>query len=106
MNDIEELRKSGLLLTDKQYKKLLAVALIMVILPNAFVLTGGLLAIFATDFSKYGFEIFISGMVLAGVNFVIMLFNLFYIWVQILPRLNLYRDYKKHPQDYENNENA
>ncbi len=101
MNDIDELQKIGLLITDKQYKKLFTISLVMIILPNIFVLTGGLLSIFADDFHEYNFEIFITGIVIACVSFIIMLFNLFYVWVQFLPKLHLYRDYKKHPEDFE-----
>lgn len=101
MKDIDELRKSGLLITDKKYKKLLVASLLMIILPDIFVLIGMLLAIFANYFSRYGFEIFITGIVLLIVNFVIMIFNLLYTWVKFLPRLYLYRDYKKHPEDFE-----
>ncbi len=64
----------------------------MIIIPSVFLLTGGMLAIFASEFPKYSFEIFITGIVLAVVSFVIMLFNFFYSWIQFSPRLYLYSE--------------
>ncbi len=52
MNDIDELQKIGLLSPDKQYKRLFTISLVMIILPNIFVLTDGLLYIFAEDFHE------------------------------------------------------
>ena len=101
MDDIEELRRRGLLVTDKKYKQLLAGTLLMIILPCIFILAGMFLAMFATYFSQYGYEIFIAGAVLLIVSLVILLFNLAYAFLQFLPRLRLYQDYKKHPEDFE-----
>ncbi len=101
MNDIDELRRRGLLVTDKKYKQLLAGTLLMVILPCVFFLIGMFLAMYAQYAPQYGYEIFIAGTILLIVSLVILLFNLAYAFLQFLPRLRLYQDYKKHPEDFE-----
>lgn len=102
MNDTEEFQTKDILITKKQYKKLIVKMIVMITVPCVFVLIGGILAILASDMPKFGYEVFISGGVLFGVSFLIMLFNLFYSMLKYMPKLYLYRELKKHPENLNN----
>ena len=95
MNELEWLRKRGVLITKKQYKILLLKMYFLVIMSCLITLSGMAIMIFSEKESLIiaGVSIFIAG-------FIFMIFCFFYVMCRYAVKLQTYRDFKKRPEYY------
>ena len=96
MKEYEALRQQNLLITKKQYKILIIKVLISLILP-ALICIGGLFMMVFTSEST----LFFCGLTLFCLGGVILVFMAYLVIDEFTPTILLYRHYKKHPEDFE-----
>lgn len=100
MKDTEQLKNETEILTKKQYKSILIKMWIMLIATGIVCLIGGSLIIFADDVSvNHINQIAISGVAIFIIGCALFLFVFVYSSFKYMPKLYLYRYFKKYPQD-------
>lgn len=95
MYDLEELHKSGELITAKQYKRYIVLYVCISIIFGLLVI-GGLIFVMIA----WNKIIFIMGTIIALIGIVLLLIASYVFIVEYGKKLWFYRQFKKHPEDY------
>lgn len=96
MTEKELMQKEGRLFTDKQYRKCLCLIIGALVVSGLIGLSGGIFAIVSTTATN----VIIGGVVLL-VGVVLLLISTIFAF-KYAGKIQLYRHYKKHPEDFEN----
>lgn len=100
MNEKEHLRQLGFLVSEKQYKKILIILYTTLIITALVGFSGMLIMLLSSSRTLLlvGLAIFASGGILLG-------FESFFLVIKYAAKIQLYRHYKKHPEDFETDVN-
>ncbi|MGI6280231.1 MAG: hypothetical protein ACOYJS_06715 [Acutalibacteraceae bacterium] len=95
MTEADLMRKEGQLFTEKQYRKCFSLIVISLVVSGLITLTGAIIAI-ATTVAN----IVIVGIVIGAIGFTMLMICLVFVF-RYSAKIQLYRHYKKHPEDFE-----
>ena len=87
---------NGYLFTEKQYKKCLSLIITSLVISGIITLAGFGIAILADNADAV-----IAGIIVGISGFVLLMISVVYVFKNAA-RLDLYRHFKKHPEDFEN----
>ncbi len=95
MREVDYLRQNNILITSKQYKLILIKIVLMLIIFTTICIGGGLLMILACSEG-----LVLTGLILFLIGIILLVFSYFYIMIKYASKIQLYRHYKKFPDDY------
>lgn len=95
MREIDYLKQNNILITTKQYKAIITKIFLMLIIFTIVIMAGVILMI--VEFSEV---IFFTGLILLLIGIALLIFSYFYIMFKYAAKIQLYRHYKKFPDDY------
>ena len=96
MREEDMMRKDKQLFTEKQYKKCLFVVISILSLSSLIMLVG-IIVTLVTDVPKT----IITGVIIGAIGFVLLMVSVV-ITLRQAGKIQLYRHYKKHPEEFEN----
>ena len=86
----------GYLFTEKQYKKCLSLIINSLVISGIITLAGFVIAILADNA-----DVVITGIIVGIVGFILLMISVVYVFKNSA-KLQLYRQFKKYPEDFEN----
>lgn len=95
MKESDLMIRDGLLFTDEQYKKCFRFIIVSLVFSGAITLIGAFIAILATKG-----DIVVTGVIVGGLGFVLLMISLISA-LKKSSKIQLYRHFKKHPEDFD-----
>ena len=97
MQELKYLKQKEILITDKQYKIILVkISIIMTI--SGIICLGGMAVMMIFENNR---TLFIIGLSMFAISPCLFIFDVFFIMTKYAAKIQLYRHYKKYPQDFE-----